>query len=191
MGVPPTASPESPMIFRPDADVAEHLTQLIYRGQVNVHIKLEMTDLRSGHIQSVFVRWTGGELDLETLIYHIQAALGAEPMLDHYESFFWLFWRGWVGELNPVVLEGLPAVTPDLLEKLSRGVPLRDSDLRRLGAALEWAFADIAGEWGTTESWQEGTISPGHLKLRQRLRTFIEERMVALHGPGFENAPVR
>lgn len=179
---------ESPVIFRPDDDLVDRLQAAIYRRQARVNLKVEMTDLYTGQVRTVFVRWSNG--DLNNLAHYIQNALDTDPNLDRFEDYFWLFWRGWAGCLNPDLLHGLPAVTVDLLNKLEQGIPLRGGDLRRLQAALEWAYADASIEWGDTNAWQEGTISPGHLSVRKKLGEFIHLRMIALHGSDYQNAPV-
>ena len=179
---------DRPVIYRPDHDVVTRLLEYVYRREADLHIKLDITDVRDGRIQTVFVRWGSG--DLETFVQRIQAALNTSPSEDRYEPYFWLFWRGWAGCLDAEILLGLPAVSDDLVDKVRQGVPLRGSDLRRLQTALEWAFANAAGEWGATDTWQDDTISPGHLGLRRKVSDFIEQRMVELHGPHYDDAPV-
>jgi hypothetical protein len=180
-------SDRGPTIYRPDHELVSRLLESIHQRRANLNLKLEMTDLNGGHVQTIFVQWEGGDLD--TLATRIQNALNMDPMADRYEDYFWLFWRGWAGCLNADLLVGLPAVTPDLLDKVQQNTPLRGSDLSRLRAALEWAFANAAAEWGATDSWEEGTISPGHFSMRRKVGDFIGNRMAQLHGPDYENAP--
>jgi hypothetical protein len=183
-----SASHDSPVVFRPDADVVPILQEAAERQAANLQLKFEVTDLRNGHNQTVFVRWESG--NVENLLLRVESSLEVDPALDQYEYYFWLFWRGWCGCLDAEMLVDLPAVSPDMIEKVNQGVPLRDSDLRRLATALEWAYADAAGEWGSKESWMEGTISPGHLSQRKKMGNFIRQRMIELHGPDFESAPI-
>jgi hypothetical protein len=181
------ASHDNPKIFRPDPDVVARLQEKIYRRQADLHVKVELTDFRDGRVQTVFLRWAHG--DLATVVHYLQGALNIDGSLDHFEPYFWLYWRGWAGCLDGEGLWGLPSITAALLEKINQGVPLRGEDLRRLMIALEWAGADAAGEWGATDMWEEGTISPGHLGLRRKVNNYIVQRMVELHGPDYADAP--
>jgi hypothetical protein len=181
------ATHDNPNIFRPEPDVIMYLQEKIYRRQADLHIKVELTDVRDGQVLTAFLRWADG--DLATLVQHLQRALNIDGSMDRYEPYFWLYWRGWAGCLDGEGLYGLPSITTALLDKIVQGVPLRGDDLRRLMIALEWAGADAAGEWGATDTWEDDTISPGHLGLRRKVSNYIEQRMVELHGPGYADAP--
>lgn len=178
---------DNPNLFRPDPDLIVPLQEKIYRRQADLHIKVELTDVRTGHVQTVFLRWEDG--DLATLIQYLKGALNIDGSMDHYEPYLWLYWRGWAGCLDGEGMLGLPGITNALLDKMRQGVPLRGNDLRRLMTALEWAGADAAGEWGATDTWEDDTISPGHLGLRRKVGNYIEQCMVELHGPDYADAP--
>lgn len=175
-----------PVLFQPDSEIGQRLSEATSSMEADLHLKLEVTDLREGTLQTVFVRWEDG--DIESLVWRIGRAIDDEPAPDAFETYFWLFWRGWSGMLDSGAISNLPAVTPDLISKVEQGVPLRDNDLRRLGAALEWASADASGQLGSKESWTDGTISPGHLKQRKELGKFMRLRMKQLYGSNYESA---
>lgn len=178
------------VVFRPDSDIVEYLGRFAGAGDADVQLKIEVTDTRSGRQQTMFLRWQEG--DIEQFVQHVQDLQnGDEGAVEdaEYQYYFWLFWRGWMGMLNPAVIQGLPSCTPDLLQKVGSGEPLRDQDLRRLRAVLEWSFASATREWGAGGGFDPDTISPSHLKGRKMLGAYLDARMKVLHGPDYEDAP--
>lgn len=179
-----------PVIFQPDSLVTEHLIDLMIQGKVEKHLlQIVITDLSTQHQQIILVGWEGG--NLSHLSYKLYDALNeGDEDSGLMETYFWLFWRGWAGKLDAVILEGLPAVGDDLIEKVTQRQPLRGEDLRRLRTSMVWAFANEAARWGAREGWETGELSPGHLQMRNALSGYIDQRMKLLHGKQYEDEAV-
>jgi hypothetical protein len=177
-----------PVVFQPDSLVSEHLIDMMVSGQIKTDLlQIVITDLTTKHQQIVLIGWKDGSLG--DLTYRLYSALTEDDQNSGVmETFFWLFWRGWAGVLDPNVIGDLPNAGEDIVTSVAEGSPLRGEQLRKFRSTIVWAFANAVGTWGDTDAWKTGDLSPSHLQLRQAIETYIEKRMVALHGENYENA---
>lgn len=178
-----------PVVFQPDGLVTEHLLDLMIQDKVSKDLlQIVVTDLRTRQQQIILVGWEGGNLShLAYKLYDMLNEGNEDSGL--METFFWLFWRGWAGNLDVSILQGLPVVDDSLLQKVDAEEPLRGAELRQLKTAIMWAFANESAPWGDRDMWKTGQLSPGHLQMRNALSKYIDRRMQLLHGKDYENVP--
>ena len=150
-------------------------------------LQIVITDLGTKQQQLVLVGWKEGGLG--DIAYRIYNSLNEDEDSGVMETYFWLFWRAWAGVLDPGVVESLPNADQEVLELVRGGRPLRREHLRRFKTTIVWAFANAVTEWGDTDAWKTGELSPGHLGLRDAMHDYIDRRMIMLHGENYENAP--
>lgn len=175
-----------PLVFQPDGLVSEHLIDMVVKGEVESDLlQVVITDLNTKQQQVMLVGWKDGGMG--NLAYKLYSALTQD---DHdtavMETYFWLFWRGWAGLLDPSIVADLPNADEDIVALVAEGSPLRGTQLRLLKTTLVWAFANAVGTWGEVDSLETGDLAPGHLKLRQIMEDYIDRRMTVLHGEGYD-----
>jgi hypothetical protein len=173
-------------VFQPDSLVSEHLIDMMIAGNLQGQLlQIVITDMDTKQQQMVLVAWEGASLG--DMTYRLYSALGEDDQnLGVMETFFWLFWQGWAGVLDPKLVEELPNADEELIEVVKKGDPLRGDHLRKFKSTIVWAFASAVTDWGDLDAWKTGELSPGHLQLRNTMSAFIEQRMVALHGVEYE-----
>lgn len=178
----------SPLVFQPDSLVSEHLIDMLVHGKVESGLlQVVITDLNTKHQQIMLVGWQDGGLsDLTYRLYSALTENGQDTAV--METYFWLFWRGWAGLLDPALVGELAAADDDVLTWVADGRPLRGEQLRKFKTIIVWAFANTVGLWGDTDVWKTGDLAPGHLQLRQMMDAYIEKRMVTLHGENYQDA---
>jgi hypothetical protein len=175
------------LVFQPDSLVSEHLIDMMVAGRVEADLlQIVITDLSTKQQQMVLVAWD--KASLGDLTYKLYSALSEDNGdVGVMETFFWLFWQGWAGVLDPNVVADLPNAEEAIIELVRQGHPLRGEQLRRFKATIVWAFANAVGTWGDTDAWKTGDLSPGHLQYRKVMDTYIDQRMTALHGEDYES----
>lgn len=179
---PPGEQPGRP-VFYPDADLLPIVEHHVRQGIIEASYEVTIRSVQSGETVQMLVLAPG--VDLDAVHASVRAGLNVEEADDAYlEPYFWLFWRGWAGRLDAPTARLLP-LGREIVEKIVAGVPLRGADLEALASGLGWFHAMNAVNWGSTDNWNQGTLSTPHSKSRKTVRNYVIRRMIDLYGEDY------